>query len=238
MTQCRSRRFVFIAAIFLLASCQPAALSQDATTADLAEFYGSGRLQLADAASTALTEFLNTGRQGLFAASRRNADHARRFCRSDGCSADDARQVIDECNRRAVIGYRACGLLVAGRQVVWRGRVVDPRRQLAVLEDHNRRVVQALVFEFQGRPEAMVATVYIDEMHPIGLFTIEAAGSGGFCQGAYDLLSPEASTWDLRCDTGLEASGTFLSEDLTRGGTGIGTDSQNGEVRLTLLPRS
>lgn len=230
-----------IAAVMLLASCQnvddplPDAAT---TTTDLAEFYGGGQLQLSPGRAAALAEFLRERRDGLLAISRTSSNHAHLFCDRGDCSADDARRVIDQCNRMTRLSYRTCGLFVAGRQIVWRGEVVDPSGRLTSVEDHNRRIHQALVIDFPSQSATMVAALYIDESNPIGIFTVESGNFGGFCQGTYDFLSPAAGTWDLRCNDGFEVSGSFHSEDLPRGGSGTGSGNHGEVVRLVLMPRS
>lgn len=237
MTRSRLTPFGLIVAAMAVVACQPSDGPLEATTVDLGEFYGHGRLQLTSAASDALIDYWERRRPGVFAASVNSGTHAHRSCGGGGCTAEDAEQVIEDCNRSIVIARNTCALLVVGREVVWRGQVIDPWRRQPGLESHNRLLAQPLFVEFPGQSEVVGTTVYIDSSQPIGLFTVEPDGFGGFCQGSYDFLSANNRIWDIRCNDGFEASGSFVSEDLASGGGGIGTDSAGREVTLTLLAR-
>lgn len=226
-----------VSAVLLIAVCfpteAPAEQPSDSAVAGLA---GSSRLQLGWEASVAFVEFWNDGRPGIFAATTSGGEHAYAHCEGGVCTIGQAEQVIEECIYRYRIPALDCAIVVFGRKVVWRGEVSSPYGRLHVLEDHNRSLVQALVFEFPGQ-EAAAATVFIDRAHPIGQFTIEQDAMGGYCLGIYDFLADDNRVWDLRCLNGYEASGTFPPGDLARGGAGTGTGSDGAEVRLTLQPR-
>lgn len=212
-------------------------LAGDSSQAAIAELAGAGRLQLMGDASVGFVEFWNDGRPGIFVATPSGGRHSYEHCENGVCTIGQAERVIEDCVHK----YRApspdCAIVVFGREVVWRGEVSSPFGRLRVLEEHNRTLVQALVFEFPGRDAAAAATVFIDQAHPIGEFTIEQDQIGGYCLGTYDFLAADSRIWDLKCLSGYEASGTFQAGDLEKGGTGVGTDSEGSDVRLTLMPR-
>lgn len=227
-----------VAAALSVFACFPAkAIAEEPSRASIAELAGSGRLQLMGEASVGFVEFWSDGRPGIFVATPSGGRHSYELCESSVCTVSQAERVIEDC----VYKYRApspdCAIVVFGREVVWRGEVSSPFGRLRVLEEHNRTLVQALVFEFPGRDAAAAATVFIDRAHPIGQFTIEQDRFGGYCLGTYDFLADDSRIWDLKCLSGYDASGTFQAGDLANGGTGVGTDSEGGEVRLTLMPR-
>ena len=226
-----------VLAAVLLACCQSSAQVGEPNQAPLAELYGSGRLQLTAGTSNAFVTFWNDGRPGLFAATVNSGAHAFQYCMTGVCSADQARRVIDECNSSIRVMRRTCALLVSGSDIVWRGEVLDPYRRHAVLAAHNQQFAQAMVFDLPGAREQAAATVFIDDVLPVGQFTLTSIRLGGFCQGVYDFSSPANRTWEIRCLSGYEVMGTLQADDLARGGSGLGTDSDGGEVGLILTPR-
>ncbi len=229
--------WLLVSAVLLIVVCFPnEAPAEQPSDSAVAELAGSGRLQLAWEPSVAFVEFWNDGRPGIFAATTSGGQHAYAPCEGGVCTIDQAERVIEDCIYLYRIPALDCAIVVFERKVVWRGEVSSPYGRLHVLEDHNRSLAQALVFEFPGQ-EAAAATVFINRTHPIGQFTIEQDAMGGYCLGTYDFLAEDHRLWDLRCLSGYEASGSFPAGDLAKGGAGTGTDSDGGEVRLTLQPR-
>lgn len=94
---------------------------------------------------------------------------------------------------------------------------------------------QKIEIDWDGNPELKTGTIFLKDEETRGRILITVPGAFDQCNGNYNFDIGRAGAWNLKCNKGRTATGTFEMKD---GGwtEGTGTDDRGAAIRFTMSP--
>lgn len=94
---------------------------------------------------------------------------------------------------------------------------------------------QRIEIDWDGNPEMSSGTIFLKDEETRGRILITVPGAFDQCNGNYNFDIGRAGAWNLKCNKGRTATGTFEMKD--DGWTaGTGTDNKGAAIRFTMSP--
>jgi hypothetical protein len=93
-----------------------------------------------------------------------------------------------------------------------------------------------LVLEWQGREQPVRGMLMASSVGMTGPISIDLGEPHGVCKGSYRYTKTPHAVWEMTCEDGLSASGTYVHHGGRHVVAGFGSDSEGNDIGFEAWP--